>query len=278
MTQAALTRLTRAYLRLATPIAISILLIGAIRLAVMIGEAARLPGAIGIDYTTAMDAAHRWLSGSSPYLARQLSGPYELIGANAADSGEMLYPPAVLPIYAAFTVAPALLWWAIPAGLSATGLWRARPARWTWPILALCLVVGQSIPLIIAGNPTIWVIAAALWSPALGWPGPLILLKPSLAPLALLGIRHRAWWIAAGILGVACIPFGSLWAEWVHSILDMRTSSPAGALYSLQQLPILLIPLLAAVHIGTGSRHLAASADAAQTFNVTTSGEAVGRS
>lgn len=268
-TPATVARLWRAYAGLAAPVALAILLVGAIRLALMSAEAARLPGAIGIDYTTAMDAAHRWLSGSSPYLARQLAGPYKLIGANIADSGEMLYPPVVLPLYAAFSVGPAILWWAIPAALCAMGLRRARPARWTWPILALCLVVGQGIPLIIAGNPTIWVVAAALWAPSLGWPGPLILLKPSLAPLALLGIRHRSWWIGAGLLGIACLPFGSLWADWARSVVNMRTSSPAGVLYSLQQLPILLIPLIVAARVWTGARRPTAGTDASATPSAT---------
>jgi hypothetical protein len=240
-------RLWRAYMVLAAPVAVALLGVGGLRLALMLAEAARSPGAIGIDYTTVMDAARRWLDGSSPYLARQLHGPYQQIAANLADSGELLYPPVALPLFAVFSALPAILWWAIPAVIGALGLRRTRPARWTWPILAICLGVGQSVPIVIAGNPTIWIVAAGLWAPSLGWPGPLILLKPSVAPLALLGIRRRSWWVGAAVLGVACLPFGSLWADWFRSVVDMRATGLGGVLFSLHQLPILLIPVIAAV-------------------------------
>ena len=239
--------LWRAYGDLAAPLAIVILAIGGLRLALMVAEAARSPGAIGIDHATAMDAARRWLGGSSPYLARQLAGPYTLLGANLSDSGEMLYPPVVLPFYAVASVAPAILWWAIPVVLSSVAIWRARAARWAWPILALCLTVGPSLATLIAGNPVMWIIATSLWAPSLGWPGPLAVLKPSVAPLALLGIRHRSWWIAAGILGVACLAFGSLWADWYRSVVNMQTPGLGGILYSVPELPFLLIPVIAAV-------------------------------
>ena len=239
-----LRRFWRAYVRLSLPVAIGIAAIGCIRLVVMLSEAARLPGTIGIDLTTATDAAHRWLSGSSPYLARQLAGPYQLIGANPVDSGEMLYPPIALPMFAIFTALPAIVWWAIPAVLGVIGLFRTRPAAWTWPLLALCLFAGQGIPLMIAGNPTIWVVAGAIWAPSLGWPGPLLLLKPTVAPLALLGILRRSWWVSAAIVAVVSLGFGSLWVEWFHVVANMRAPGWGGILYSFQQLPILMIPLI----------------------------------
>jgi len=238
--------LWRAYVDVAAPIAIVILVIGGLRLALMLADAAGSPGTIGIDYTTAMDAARRWLDGSSPYLARQLAGPYTVLGANVFDSGEMLYPPVVLPFYAAASAAPAILWWAIPIVLSVAGTWRASPARWAWPILSLCFAAGPSLALMIAGNPTMWIVATSLWAPALGWPGPFALLKPSVAPLALLGIRHRSWWICAGILGVACLAFGSLWSDWYRSVVNMQIPGLGGIFFSLSQLPFLLIPVIVA--------------------------------
>lgn len=250
--------LWRAYVGLAAPLAIVILAIGGFRLALMLADAARSPGAIGIDYTTAMDAARRWLDGSSPYLARQLAGPYTLLGANQSDSGEMLYPPVVLPFYAVAMAIPAILWWAIPVVLSIAGIWRARPARWAWPILSLCLTVGPSLATMIAGNPVMWIIATSLWAPMLGWPGPLALLKPSVAPLALLGIRHRSWWICAGVLGVSCLAFGSLWADWYRSVVNMRTPGMGGILYSVPELPFLVIAVIAAAAARPKARQSAA--------------------
>jgi hypothetical protein len=240
-------RLTwQAYVNLAAPLTIVILAIGGLRLVLMVAEAAGSPGAIGIDYNTAMDAARRWLGGSSPYLARQLAGPYTLLGANLSDSGEMLYPPVVLPFYAVASAVPAILWWAIPIVASLGALWIVRPARWSWPILALCLTVGPSLETLIAGNPVMWIIATSLWAPSLGWPGPLALLKPSVAPLALLGIRHREWWIAAGVLAVGCLAFGSLWVDWYRSVVNMRTPGMGGILYS--------VPAIAAAAARPGTR------------------------
>ena len=234
-----------AYCRLAGPAAAALVVFVLLRLALMAHEAAGIPGSVGIDYSGAMDGAHRWLAGDSPYLVRQLAGPYRTIGANLADSGEFLYPPVTLLLFAPFTILPAVLWWAVPLALTFAGLYRLRPARWSWPILALLASVGQSVPLVIAGNPTIWVVAAAIWAPATGWPGPLVLLKPSVAPFALLGITRRSWWIAAGLLTLACIPFGSLWVDWLHTIVNMQASGPEKVAYSLGQLPTLLVPLVA---------------------------------
>ncbi len=235
----------RAYGRLAVPLAAILAALAALRFGVMLAEAVRSPGSIGIDYTTVIDGTNRWLHGGSPFVARQLAGPYLQIGANANDSGEFLYPPIALPFFALFTVLPGFLWWATPAVLFVTGMLRLRPARWTWPVLALLVLVGQSIPLLIAWNPTIWIVTFAVWAPSLGWTGPLVLLKPTVAPLALLGIRHRSWWIAAGLLAIACVPFGSLWADWLTAVANMKTNGPPGPAFSLLQLPFLLLPAVA---------------------------------
>jgi hypothetical protein len=235
----------RAYGRLAVPLAAVLAALAALRFGVMLTEAARSPGSIGIDYTTVIDGTNRWLHGGSPFAPRQLAGPYLQIGANLSDSGEFLYPPIALPFFAPFTVLPGICWWATPAVLFGAGLLRLRPARWTWPLLAFLALAGQSIPLVIAWNPTIWIVTFAVWAPFVGWTGPLVLLKPTVAPLALLGIRHRSWWITAGLLAIACVPFGSLWRDWLTAVTNMRTNGPPGFAFSLLQLPFLLLPFVA---------------------------------
>ncbi len=253
----------RAYGRLAVPLAAILAALAALRFGIMLAEAARQPGSIGIDLRTVIDGADRWLHGGSPFVARQLAGPYLQIGANSSDSGEFLYPPIALPFFALFTVLPSVVWWAAPAVLFSAGLLRLRPARWTWPVLAFLVLVGQSIPLLIAWNPTIWIVTFAIWAPFLGWTGPIVLLKPTVAPLALLGIRRRSWWVSAGLMAVACLPFGSLWGDWVTAVTNMKTNGPPGLAFSLLQLPFLLIPVVAWLGRRDGPRREPAAATTA---------------
>jgi len=203
------------------------------------------PGAVGIDYVDNAAAGVRWLNGESPFLPRQLHGAYQQLGMTIFDTGEYLYPPVALPAFAVSAYLPAVLWWLIPAALTVGGLAYLRPARWTWPLLALCAGAGWSITSAIQGNPVIWFLALAMWAPATGWTGPLILLKPPLAPFALLGIRRRAWWVCAGVLALACIPFGSLWVDWWHVVADMTPMYAGGVLYSVAQWPMMAIAPIA---------------------------------
>ena len=78
----------------------------------------------GLDYRIYMDRAADWLEGDGFYLARQLDGPYALL------SGDALYPPISLLLFAPFTSLPAVLWWAIPIGIvSGIVLYTARRSR-----------------------------------------------------------------------------------------------------------------------------------------------------
>jgi predicted DCC family thiol-disulfide oxidoreductase YuxK len=66
-------------------------------------------------------------------------------------------------------------------------------------------------------------------------------LKPSLFPLAFVGARRRTWWLAAALLAIAAIPFGSLWIDWFNVVRH----SPGDLAYSLLALPLVLLPLIA---------------------------------
>lgn len=74
------------------------------------------------------------------------------------------------------------------------------------------------------------------------WPSVFVLLKPSLAPFALFGANRRSWLLAIAGLVVLCVPFGSLWVDWVTSVVNTRGG---GLLYSTLEIPILLLPLIA---------------------------------
>ena len=233
--------ISEAYIKIAPVVGVALLGLFVVRLVLMTSQAATMEGAIGIDYRAVVDAAVRWLNGGSPYLERQLHGPYDHLGWNTADTGEFLYPPVSLPIFAAFSVLPPAAWWVGWATLLVVGIFILRPGRAWWPVLGLLAATTTFVPVIIAGNPVLWISLAALFGPILGWPGPLVLMKPSLAPFALLGMASRSWWLSLAVIAVCCVPFGTLWVDWYHAVTDLRAE---GILFSLGQVPIMLIPLV----------------------------------
>ncbi len=192
------------------------------------------------DFRIYMDAAHRWLETGQWFRERQLSGPYVL------ESGDVLYPPVVLWLLVPFALLPSglagALWIAIPVAGVAAIVWRHRPAWWSWPILAACLWFWRTPSQIIHGNPVIWVaLAVAIGTisrPALA----LALLKPTVIPFALLGIRSRGWWAMAGISAVASLPFAAATLAYPWVLMDVRDGS---FLYSLPEYPLLLMPVIA---------------------------------
>jgi hypothetical protein len=196
---------------------------------------------VAIDANIYFDAANRWLADGTWYLDRQLHGPYEI------QIGDVLYPPILLYLLLPFQVLPRVLWWAIPLAIAGVALARIRPPRWSWPLLLLCLAWGPAMAQVVKGNPVMWAMAALAVSIAMGWPSTLVLLKPSLFPFALIGIRRRAWWLQLGLLGLLSLPVLGLTVIYPRVILD---SQGGGLLYSLNDVPLLLLPVLAGVAAG----------------------------
>ena len=191
---------------------------------------------VGIDVALYRDVAARWLAGGPFYEPHQLAGPY------LVAHGDVLYPPVGLWLFVPFTVLPALLWWAIPAAVTVWAIVRVRPRPAVWPLMALCLAWPTTPLKIWTGNPVIWAMAAMSIATMYRWGAPFALLKPSLFPFALFGIRERAWWMGIGVFVSLCLPFGGLWADCVTSVLNSRGSGP---LYSVLEAPMLLLPLVA---------------------------------
>jgi hypothetical protein len=198
----------------------------------------------GVDLRLYLDATQRWLAGGPFYQPYQLAGPYEI------QAGDILYPPVALWLFVPFAVVAASpleplalgLWWAIPLGLTAWAVWRLRPAPFAWPLIALCVAWPTTLLKTWTGNPVIWSMAALAAGVIWFWPAVFVLLKPSLAPFALFGVNHRSWWIALAIFGLLCLPFGSLWLDWLRSVVN---SEGGGLLYSSLEIPMLLLPLVA---------------------------------
>lgn len=185
-----------------------------------------------IHYELGVD---RWLATGSPYPPEQVAAPFTY------DQRTFLHPPIALPLFLAFKVLPWPLFWIVPLGLLAYVVWSYRPAPWTWPLMALPLLLYPIGGMLISGNSDLWTWGLFAAGVRWGWPAVLLAVKPSVAFAAVVGIRRRSWWIGAGLVALACLPFGTLWLEWVRVILN----SPATPLYSIGNLAIFSIPVIA---------------------------------
>lgn len=192
---------------------------------------------IGVDFHQYLDHAARWQATGEFYLPRQLAGP------TAIMNGDPLYPPTILWLLVPFRVLPEAIWWAVPTGVIAVTLHRLRPAPWTWPFLAMIALWPRTPALFYYGNPGMWTVAFICLALTRPWAGPLILLKPSLTPLALLGFGRRSWFVGLAAVLAGSMPFGTLWIDYVTVLNNSRVPLS----YSLLDLPLALAPLLAFV-------------------------------
>ncbi|HEV8282494.1 MAG TPA: hypothetical protein VGQ02_11575 [Candidatus Limnocylindrales bacterium] len=194
----------------------------------------------GEDYRFFVGAARRWLDTGLFYLPHQLDGPYE-----AMTAVDVLYPPVALWLFVPFTVLPAPLWWLIPVGIVVVHVVLARPSWPSWPLIALLCWFPRSESMIIWGSTGMWV--TALVALGLRFPGvaPFVLLKPTFAPFALIGIRDRAWWLGLGVFVIACLALLPLWPDFVTALRNNVGPWPPGALYSLPDYALVVVPIAA---------------------------------
>ena len=209
----------------------------AIPLEILVGVTQRRSDfALGSDFAVYVEAARRWMSGNGFYLARQLQGPYPL------QVGDVLYPPTTLWVFVPFTVLPAALWWTVALGVLGYVVWTWRPAIWTWPVMAAGLAYGMTPLMYLRGSPVIMVAALVAAGLRWGWPGALVLLKPSVLPFALAGIRSRGYWLTVALLGLLTLPLMSMIPDWIRVMVD---GQGGGLLYSINDVPLLTVPVVA---------------------------------
>ena len=195
------------------------------------------PSKIAVDYKLYIDATTRWLHGGGYYLPYQMQGPY------AADPGVILYPPPFTLVVLPFLVLPWWTWWAVPIGIVTAVVWHHRPRIVAWPFIAACLWFPGTTVMIVAGNPTMLFVASVALATVWAVFGPFALLKPSLFPFALVGIRRRAWWLGLAVLAIVSLPFGGMWIDYGKVLLNARHE--LGLLYNVGQVPTLLLPVAA---------------------------------
>jgi hypothetical protein len=188
-----------------------------------------------IDYTWHMQAAQRLLDTGSPYQPFQLAGPYTIWQV------PILYPPVAFLLFVPFLWLPPVLWWALPVGLLVFCVTRHRPPLWAWAATLACFCWLPSLGVYVFGNPGMWIVAFVAAGTVWAWPFVLVLLKPTFAPIALLGANRRSWWIALAVLVAVSIPFGHLWADWIVAI---RNATDVTIAYNFPTIPLMVAPLI----------------------------------
>jgi hypothetical protein len=190
------------------------------------------------DYANYIAATHRWVEGGSFYQPYQLTGPYTVALA------EIMYPPTVIPLLVPFTVLPSVLWWLAPIAILGAVFAYWRPSLIGWVLILACLASPFTTFTYAAGNPAMWFVALLGLGTIYHWPSVFVLLKPTLAPFALVGIRHRSWWVALAVLALTSLVFLPLWLDYSHVFANAR-GSLVSPLYSWSQFPLMLTPLIA---------------------------------
>lgn len=198
----------------------------------------------GMDYRYYRDVGVRWLADGTYYLPIQLAGPYDiaLLGIVAPDAVVTLYPPSALLLFVPLAVLPAIAWWTIPMTVTGYALYRLRPAPWAWVVMLVMLAFPRAVGAYLFGNTDMWMAAAVAAGLVWGWPALTLTMKPSFAPLALIGMRRGSWWIAAVLGGVSVLAMLPLWADYLVSLRNARGLDTG---YSLGSLPLVLAPIVA---------------------------------
>jgi hypothetical protein len=193
------------------------------------------------DHWVFMEAAHRLREGGPLYRDFQLSGLYSVRQYTADTMGD-LYPPTTYVLIVVMSFLPDVLWWAIPLSILAAIVWYWRPSLVGWAGILACFAPPWAWDGILSGALFMWVAAFV----ALGTRWPVffagVLVKPNLFPFALLGIRSRWWWVAVlagGVMGLMMLP---VWVDYAKVLTNLKD---AGLLYSIHNVPLVLVPLIA---------------------------------
>jgi hypothetical protein len=188
-----------------------------------------------IDYTWHMQASRRFLDTGSPYWPYQLAGPYTIWQV------PILYPPVAFILFVPFLWLPPFLWWVLPVALLVFCVTRHRPPLWAWAATLACFCWLPSLGVYVFGNPGMWIVAFVAAGTVWAWPFALVLLKPTFAPIALLGANRRSWWVALAVLVVVSLPFGRLWIDWVVAV---RNATDVSLAYNVPTIPLMIAPLI----------------------------------
>ena len=193
-------------------------------------------GDVGIDAAYYRNVGARFLADGTYYLPRQLAGPYSV---NLMS--DVLYPPSALLLFVPAAITPPVLWWIVPMVISVDALRAWRPRWWGIAAMLLLMLWPRAHAAFIYGNTDMWAMAGIAAGLRWGWPAVFLTLKPIFAPLSLIGVRRRSWWLAAGVVVVFVVLTLPLWEQYVAAMRNLGIGSD----YSLGSLPLLLVPIAA---------------------------------
>ena len=189
------------------------------------------------DYSLYMEATRSWLHGGPFYLPEQIAGPYDLAW------GQVLYPPVLLVLFVPSLFLPALIWLVVPLAVTTIAMVAHRPNLVAWAcVLGLIAMDPMQLLIYPAGNPTIWLVMVMALATHRPWISALILVKPSLTPFGLAGIRDRRWWVVVACMSVVSLALWTLTLEWIAA---MRNLQGAAMFYALVNLQVMIIPIVA---------------------------------
>lgn len=231
-------RRTRSLSTLGRPIAlaITIALLGIVGVYEVIVLIQVIGPQLGEDRLFFQAIGQRWLDGAPTYMPHQLAGPYQL-----TLQVDNVYPPTALLLFVPLTFLPAFLWWVIPLTVTGYVIAGWRPSWWAWPLMALLIIWPKTISSVLWGNTDMWAVAAVAAGLRWGWPAFFLLVKPTLAPFALLGIRKPSYWLVAAVmLGLASLML-PLWFDYFTAMRNLQIPWD----YSLGSIPPMFIPLVA---------------------------------
>jgi hypothetical protein len=141
---------------------------------------------LGLDWLGYRAGVERLIATGSPY------APFELAGPFVPEHLDFIHPPNALLLFAPFALLPHPLdfiaWDAIPIAVLAYPL--RRLAWWAWPLVAALGATDSLQYPILNGNSSLWMCAAFSLGLRFGWPAGLIAMKPSLVPLAIVGLKR----------------------------------------------------------------------------------------
>lgn len=141
----------------------------------------------------------------------------------------MFVPAAVLPWP---------VWWAVPIGVTLCVVAGWRPSTWGVAAMLLILAWPRAAGAFIYGNTDMWAMAGVAAGRRWGWPALFVALKPTFAPLALLGIHQRSWWVAAAAMVALVVMTLPMWRDHLTTMRNLR----AGLDYTFASLPLLSVP------------------------------------
>ena len=129
-----------------------------------------------------------------------------------------------------------IAWDAIPIAVLAYPL--RRLAWWAWPLVAALGATDSLQYPILNGNSSLWMVAAFSLGLRFGWPAGLIAMKPSLAPLAIVGLRRPVPAILLAVIPiVVTLPL-------MPSYLVVLRNANLGLSYSITQYSLVALAAL----------------------------------